>query len=147
MTNETPTTEASVSKSQSINTTDSLPVPEPVISKFNSLFPTAINVEWEAEDGGYEAAFQWAGVEKSILFSPEGEEISSETEINVNSLPESMTSYISSHFQGKKIDEAVMNVTRSGGITFEVEVEGNDYIFDGSGNFLKTEEPEPDEEG
>ncbi|HZV43195.1 MAG TPA: hypothetical protein VFF90_01890 [Saprospiraceae bacterium] len=57
-----------------------------------------------------------------------------------------MTNYIASHFQGKKIDEAVMTVTRSGGITFEIEVEGKDYVFDGSGNFLKIEQPEPDEE-
>jgi len=144
--NETPTSEASVAEPQTPRTIDSLPVPEPVFQKFISLFPTAKKVEWDVEDGGYEASFQWAGAEKSVLFTPEGEDISSETEINVNSLPESMTKYIASHFQGKKIDEAVMTVTRSGGITFEIEVEGKDYVFDGSGNFLKIEQPEPDEE-
>ena len=149
--NASSTSEAAGTNSTSVETsspktTDSIQVPGIVLSRFVSLFPKATHVEWEMEENDYEASFQLAGVKKSVVFTPEGEDVSSETEINVNSLPEAMTSYIASHLKGKKIDEAVMGTTRSREITYEIEVEGKDYIFDGSGNFLKTEEPEPNED-
>jgi hypothetical protein len=133
-------------ETSSPKTTDSIQVPGIVLTSFMSLFPKATHVEWEMEENNYEASFQLAGVKKSVVFTPEGEDVSSETEINVNSLPETMTNYIASNLNGKKIDEAVMGLTASGGITYEIEVEGKDYIFDGSGNFLKTEETEVSED-
>jgi len=98
------------------------------------------------EDNDYEAVFHESQGEKSVLFTPEGEVISSETEINTNSLPEAMLAYISEHLQNKKIDEAEMVATATGNITYEIEVEGKDYIFDGTGKFLKIEEEDGDAE-
>lgn len=124
---------------------DTIQVPGPVIDKFTSLFPAVTKVAWEMEENGYEATFQETQGEKSVLFTPEGNVISSETEINTNSLPEAMTAYIADHLKDKKLGKAEMVVTTTGSITYEIEIEGKNYIFDGAGQFLKTEEEEGDE--
>ncbi len=125
--------------------TDAIQVPGLVISKFNSFFPSVTQVDWEMEDGNYEANFQENKNEKSVLFSPQGELISSETEVNTHSLPEAMNAYLDEKLKGKKIGTAVMVVTPGGSITYEIEVDEKDYIFDGAGKFLKIEEEEGDD--
>jgi hypothetical protein len=97
------------------------------------------------EGNDYEATFKYEAGEKSVLFTPEGEVISAETDINSNSLPEAMLKYISKNLQGKKIERAQMITTASGSITYSVTANGQEYVFDGSGNFLKIEEKEGDD--
>lgn len=131
---------------ESTKSADSTQVPGPVLNRFISLFPTVTKVEWGMEDNDYEATFHESQGEKSVLFTPEGEVISSETEINTNSLPEAMTAYIAEHLNNKKIDKAEMVVTATGSITYEVEIEHQDYVFDGAGKFLKIEKEEGDKD-
>jgi|GEM_PF-4885434 len=130
---------------ESTKSADTTQVPGPVLNRFILLFPTVTKVEWGMEDNDYEATFHEAQGEKSVLFTPEGEVISSETEVNSNSLPEAMTAYIAEHLKGKKIEKAEMIVTATGSITYEIEIGDQDYIFDGAGKFLKIEEEEADE--
>lgn len=124
---------------------DSLQVPGAVIARFNYLFPKPGKVTWEMEENDYEATFPFEVGEKSVLFTPEGEVISSETDIQSNSLPEAALNYISQNLNGKKIEEAEMITTATGSITYEIEAEGKEYLFDGSGNFIKIEEEEAGE--
>ncbi len=121
--------------------TSSLPgqVPGYVLSKFNYYFPSVNKVNWETEDNNYKATFKADQGDKSVLFSAEGDILSSKTEINSTSLPEAMLTYISSNLNGKKMRKPIMSASESGNITYEIEVEGKQYIFDGSGNFLKIE--------
>jgi len=121
---------------------DSSIIPGMVIAKFNSLFPNIGPVGWEMEGNDYEATFKYEAGEKSVLFTPEGEVISAETDINSNSLPEAMLNYISKNLEGKKIERAQMITTTTGSITYAVTAGGKEYVFDGSGNFLKIEEKE-----
>lgn len=115
-------------------------VPGHVLSKFNYYFPSVNKVEWGVEGTDYKATFKAEQGEKSVLFSADGDILSSKTEINTNSLPEAMLAYISSKLNGKKTGKAVMSASETGNIAYEIEVEGKQYIFDGSGNFLKIEE-------
>lgn len=119
---------------------DSSVIPGMVVAKFNSLFPNVGPVGWEMEGNDYEATFKYEVGEKSVLFTPEGEVISAETDINSNSLPEAMLNYISKNLQGKKIERAQMITTAAGSITYSVTAGQQEYIFDGSGNFLKIED-------
>jgi hypothetical protein len=130
-----------------VKTAEPVQVPELVLQKFNSLFPTINNVDWDMEDQNYEATFQHSDGRKSVVFSPNGEVLSSETEINVNSLPEAMTAYIAENLKDKKIEDAEMVITASGGITYEIEIEDKDYIFDGAGKFINIEEENGEDEG
>jgi len=99
-------------------------------------------VGWEMEGNEYEATFKFEAGEKSVLFTPEGEVISAETDINANSLPEAMLNYIAKNLDGKKIERAQMITTTTGSITYSVTASGQEYVFDGSGNFLKIEDKE-----
>jgi len=114
-------------------------VPGHVLSKFNYYFPSVNKVEWETEGTNYKATFKAEQGDKSVFFSADGDILSSTTELNTNSLPEAMLTYISSKLNGKKMGKAVMSASETGNITYEIEVEGKQYIFDGSGNFLKIE--------
>ncbi len=114
-------------------------VPGHVLSKFNYYFPSVNKVEWGMEGTEYKATFNAEQGEKSVFFSADGDILFSRTEINTSSLPEAMLTYISSKLNGKKMGKAVMSASETGNITYEIEVEGKEYIFDGSGNFLKIE--------
>jgi len=133
-------------------TTDSLTIhsdtsglPDAVMAKFSSLFPTKKDVHWEVEEGNYEATFQDSTGEKSVTFAPDGHVLVSESTVQQNSLPEGVNQYIADHLQGKKIDHAQMVLTTSGVLTYEVEVEGQEYIFSGDGKFKEIEKAEADE--
>jgi hypothetical protein len=66
----------------------------------------------------------------------------SETTINTNSLPEAMTAYIAEHLKDKKMDQALMVITGTGGITYEIKSAGKQYVFSGEGHFLQIKEAE-----
>ena len=119
-------------------------VPGHVLSKFNYYFPSVNKVEWETEDTKYKATFKDEQGDKSVFFSADGDILSSKTELNINSLPEAMLAYISSKLNGKKMGKSVMTASETGNITYEIETEGKQYIFDGSGNFLRIEKIEGD---
>lgn len=139
------TTSAPEQTSQQTSPADSSVIPGMVVAKFNSLFPNVGPVGWEMEGNDFEATFSYEAGEKSVLFTPEGEVISAETDINSNSLPEAMLNYIAKNMEGKKIERAQMITTASGSITYSVTANGQEYVFDGSGNFLKIEEKEGDD--
>ncbi len=124
---------------------DSLIIPAPVLSTFNNRFPAASDAKWEMEGTEYEVTFRDSVSEKSILYDAAGTEIKSETSVNSNSLPEGVLQYAKENLAGKTIEQAQMVVTAEGSITYEIEVEGKDYVFSGDGKFLKMEEPEADE--
>lgn len=117
-------------------------IPGDVLSKFNSYFPSVNKVEWETEGTNYKATFKAEQGDKSVFFSADGDILASTTELNIHSLPEAMLAYISSKLHGKKMGKAVMSASETGNITYEIEVEGKQYIFDGSGNILKINEKE-----
>ena len=124
---------------------DSLVIPAPVLSTFHNRFPAAADAKWEMEGTEYEVTFRDSVSEKSIIYDAAGTEIKSETSVNSNSLPEGVLQYVKDNLAGKTIDQAYMVVTAQGSITYEIEVEGKDYVFGGDGKFQKIEEPEGDE--
>ena len=91
------------------------------------------------EGTDYKVTFEAEQGLKSVLFSAHGDILSSKTEINTSSLPEAMLAYISSKLNGKKTGQAIMSVSETGNIEYEIELEGKQYVFDGSGNFLRIE--------
>ena len=124
-----------VSFSQKIKEND---VPQVVKDALAKKFPKATAVAWEKEKGNYEANYQMAEVEQSVLITPKGKIVEAETQIKVKELPENVTSYIEKHYPGQKIKEAARIVDSKGKVTLEAEVKGMDFIFDTNGKFLKS---------
>lgn len=114
-------------------------VPTAVKESVTKKYPTAKVEEWEKEGENYEAELEMGKEEISVLLDTSGNILETETEIDVKDLPAAITDYISKHVKGKKIKEASKIVTSTGIVTYEAEVEKEDYIFDSNGVFLKKE--------
>ena len=119
----------------------SVKVPEAVLSACKAKYPGAKNVTWEKEKGNYEA--NWggkSGEDNSVQFTPTGEFIEIEKAIPVSTLPKPIVSYVQTHYKGAKITEAGKVTDAKGRLSYEVEVNKKDIIFDEQGNFVKEED-------
>ncbi|MEO8210612.1 MAG: PepSY-like domain-containing protein [bacterium] len=121
-------------------------VPSAVQTSFSSMYPDTKKVKWEMEDGKYEAEFQQNNVETSVLFDANGTYIQKEVEISISELPDAVRNYVSANLSGQKIAEASKISDAGGIITYEAEINNHDYIFDQSGNLLKKESDENEQD-
>lgn len=115
-------------------------VPANVKEALAKKYPQAKSVTWEKENGNFEA--NWGGKSgeaNSVQYTPAGEFVEIENIISVSSLPTSVTTYINVHYKGSKITEASRVTDAHGKQSFEAEVNGKDLVFDGKGNFVKSE--------
>lgn len=101
------------------------------------LYPGVKAVNWEKEDGNYEAGLTHNGKELSLVIDAKGNVLETETTIVESALPATVRNYIAKHHGGKKIKEAVQIVDAKGRKTYEAEVGGKDLIFDEKGQFIK----------
>jgi hypothetical protein len=122
-----------------------LNVPEVVKSKFASLYP-GIKAEWEMEDEMYEASFVKGELETAVLISPAGDLIETENQLLPNTLPRMVRYYVASQLDNKPISSGSKITSYKGVVTYEAEVEGNDYLFDAEGNFIGIETDDEEEE-
>lgn len=114
-------------------------------ASLKKLHPNAVVNEWEKEGNNYEAEFTENGIETSVELGPNGQLISTETEMKVADLPKSVSDYCSKNMPGKKIKEASKIIAANGKVSYEAEVGGTDYIFDADGNFLSKEVEKDDD--
>ncbi len=112
-------------------------VPAAVKAKFIAIYPNIKNPTWELEDGNYEAGFDLNKVETTVVFTPAGVHVATESIIDAKALPAPVIIYVSKNYPGQKINEASKIVAANGKITYEAEVKGKDLIFDEKGNLLK----------
>lgn len=114
-------------------------VPSAVTSAFKQQFSTAKDVEWEKEEGNYEAEFKTGKIEQSVVFDAAGKILETEVDIKEDALPPQAREYMSKKYSGEKIKEASKITESSGTVKYEAEVRGKDLIFDSNGNFIKEE--------
>ncbi len=121
-------------------------VPGTVRAKFMAMYPKAEHAEWEMEGGNYEASFKEEKMETSVIISPDGNVVETETSVDAAMLPQPIHNYVTSQLGGKKISSAEKIVSATGIVSYEVEVGETDYLFDASGQFTGKEEEEKGEE-
>ncbi len=121
-------------------------VPDEVKSKFATMYPNVGNAKWEIEDGLYEGSFKQNNTDVSVILSRDGSLIQTETEMDVNRLPQAVKDYVASKLGGRKISSAAQIVSADGTTTYEAEVDHTDYVFDVNGQLVNTEEKEEGEE-
>jgi hypothetical protein len=115
-------------------------VPDAVRAKFATMYPKAEHAEWEMENGNYEASFKEEKMETSVVISPDGNVVETETSVDDAMLPQPIHEYVASQLGGKKISSAEKIVSTTGVVSYEVEVDETDYLFDASGQFTGKEE-------
>ena len=121
-------------------------IPDAVKTKFAALYPTAKVTEWESLDGFYEASFEENDLEVSVVLSRDGRVVQTETEIALTLLPAGVNDYFKAKANGNEISEASKIVRADGQVTFEVEVNNVDYLFDDMGHYLSQQSEDDDEE-
>lgn len=112
-------------------------VPVVVKSALQNNYPNAKELKWEKEKGNYEAGFEVAKTDYSVLIDASGNILETEVEIKMEKLPADAIAYVSKNYAGQKIKEVAKITDSRGVVTYEVEVKGKDLIFDNSGKFLK----------
>ncbi len=113
-------------------------VPQIVKDAFQKQFPGATEVEWEMENGSYEAEFDLNEVDHSALINTSGQIMETEVEIETAQLPAMVQDYLKSAYSGKKVKEAFMITDANNKVTYEVEIKGKELLFDGQGKLLST---------
>lgn len=131
-----------ISCSRTVNEKD---IPDNAKSVVTAQHPEAKNIKWEKGSTGYEAVFRQNGSEITVVFDAGGKFIETETEININALASAINDYVSKNFAGKKIKEAVKITDAAGVVKYEIEVDGDDYLFDAAGNFIQKENEDGDD--
>ena|SRR5688500_2819584 len=121
-------------------------VPDAIKTKFAALYPTAKVTEWESLDGFYGASFEENDLEISVVLSRDGRVVATETEIALTLLPAGVNDYFKAKANGNKISEASKIVRADGHITYEVEVNNVDYLFDEMGHYLSQQTEDEDDE-
>jgi len=112
-------------------------VPAPVKAAFQKQYPNVSKVEWEKEDGNYEAEFDINKIENSVLYDSSGKLLEAEMEIQLKDLPAGVLEYVQTNYKGQKVNEAAKITDANGTVTFEAEIGKMDVIFDEKGKFLK----------
>lgn len=117
-------------------------VPASVQKAFDQKFPNTKGVKWEKEKKSYEAEFMSNGKEVSAEFSPEGQWLQTEREIQINELPAAIQTAIKSKFAGYNLKEAEI-VENKNGKNYQVELlKGKEEIeaqFSENGTLLSQE--------
>jgi hypothetical protein len=112
-------------------------IPPVVKTAFQQQFPNAKEIKWDKEDGNYEASFEMADADQSVLIDASENVLETEIEIKIAELPINTRAYIAKNYAGKKIKEAAKITDNKSIVTFEAEIKGKDLIFDINGNFIK----------
>lgn len=112
-------------------------IPSPVKSALKKRYPNLKALTWEKEDDNYEAGFEVAEEDYSVLIDPTGTILETEVEIDMAKVPTDAKTYIAKHYTGKKIKETAKITDNKGVVTYEVEIKGKNLIFDANGRFLK----------
>lgn len=112
-------------------------VPANVKSTFQREYPRATKVKWYKEGDKYEASFDQNNRNNSVLMDGTGNVVETEVEIELIQLPKEVLEYVKTHYPGKQAKEGAKITDAKGMVTYEVEIEGVDLIFDSNGRFLE----------
>ena len=110
--------------------------PSPAIAEFNKMYPGA-KADWSKEDDGtWEIEFSNNGVKTTVTFLSDGVLKEIEEKISYDLLPANAKVYLENNSL-KKVEEIEKITSADKHLTYEVEVNENEILFDESGNFLK----------
>ena len=93
--------------------------------------------EWEKENGNYEVNFKKDGKKMSYVINKSGSILETESEIDVNELPETVKAYVKQHNKGAIAKAAEKIVNANGETSYEVKVKNKELMFDSNGKMIK----------
>ncbi|MBI4648495.1 MAG: PepSY-like domain-containing protein [Bacteroidia bacterium] len=122
-------------------------IPSDVEKSFNSMFSSAINVEWSRTDDFYEVAFIFNDEMKLTRFDKDGKWVFTKTEMVLeNQLPVQVRKAIKSQYPDGYASrfQKIENNDKSLNYEVEISLDDNSYLvlIDSSGKILNTQKVE-----
>lgn len=108
-------------------------VPSLVTAKFSTMYREIGVINWEKENGNYEANFSNNGLETSVIIDAKGNLVETETAFGFNSLPKPAQDYTSKYYPDVKATGIFKIVDAAGVISYEIEIGGKEILFDQKG--------------
>lgn len=106
-------------------------VPQAVMHAFTDQFEGASKVKWQLEDGkDWEAEFLQNGQEMSATYSSEGQWQETETEVEVDELPQTVRSTLHAQYEEFKIRESAIVRRPELQKAYEVELKNGKEVFE-----------------
>lgn len=123
-------------------------VPKKVKEAFMKMHPDAEDVEWEMEDGNYEAEYEMGGYEMESLFDANGNELKCVVEVEGGELPVMVFNAVMKDYKGWEIEDVDVE-EKNGKMMYEVEVESDEGVeyglwYDSNGKLMKKEMEDDD---
>ncbi|GAB3243389.1 hypothetical protein GCM10027346_40200 [Hymenobacter seoulensis] len=116
-------------------------VPAAVVATFRQAHPAAKGVKWEKEDANYEAGYERGEKKLSVVITPTGTLLETETELAVSQLPAPVRTALTTQYKGYKVTEAAKIVTATGTTIYEAEIsragKKRDLLFNADGTEVK----------
>lgn len=102
-------------------TSTGITVPDAAKKTFKNKFPSATNVKWGKENAHeYEAEFKLGGKNISANFSENGQWLETETQLDLNALPQKVRDAFNSRYSNANVKEAA-RIESSNKVIYEVE--------------------------
>ena len=111
-------------------------VPAVVQASFSSGYPTVKNASWSKEGYDYNASFNENKFDVIVTYSPSGNKLKTQTEIDELMLPKSSTDYVTKHYPTEKIRKAFKIIDATGRVSYKIGINGWDLFFDSNGSFI-----------
>ncbi|WGD34517.1 PepSY-like domain-containing protein [Olleya sp. YS] len=117
-------------------------VPKEVQSNFESKYPGENDPDWETDsNGNYEAHFKKKGVKYRADFSPNGQWIETETNIDKDDLPKAIKQVIKEQYGSEDITEVELVDSATKGTFYDVEFKQKgknmDVMFRANGEIIQ----------
>lgn len=114
-------------------------VPKKVTVAFDKSHPTTTKEEWTKVDNNYEVKFLLNKKEKHLMYDKTGVLVFNESKIALSTIPAAIKKYLDTNFPEQKVDGIVKMTAMNSSLSYAVEINDSNLIFDAQGNYLRTE--------
>jgi len=114
-------------------------VPKTVTTAFKKSHPTATKETWNKHDDNYEVKFTVNKKVKSLMYNTKGVLVFNEAKVTLTTLPAAAKKYMDTNFTNQTILKVVRMTTMTNSISYAVEINDRNIIFDTKGHFIKSE--------
>lgn len=119
---------------QNLNNMENLFVPDEILVAFKEHYPfvslDSVTWSWEVPGKIYEAEFELDGIEHEVEFTVTAEWLLTETEVDLEEVPEIIRNDVAARYPEFKIDETSQVEYSNGLIHYELAIEKDGIGFD-----------------
>ncbi len=116
-------------------------VPSKIESAFKKMYPKAIIQKWNDESPIWEVKYVNGAEKGAVSFNADAKVVEMELVIQEGQLPanRSIQKYITRFYPKEQIKGFEKITKANGTVTYEIQIEGKELVFDAKGNFKEEE--------